>query len=182
MRTQAAIVIVIVANGLAGCDGSSSQPTSPSSASSGNPSGAPALVTFFDPASRFSTSDLRDAEDEIMQFSTAGELVFPATNTRLAGFRRLSGPEQGIEGDICGRSCGFVVRFGIKDGEQRAYLTIDYGHDNPGTLVNVAVANGVLFMSQTDLYPPGSPALSGAVTEAMPTGPVPSPVSPCIEA
>jgi hypothetical protein len=133
----------------------------------------PSLATFFDPASRFSTSDLRDAEDEIMKFSTAGELVFPATNTRLAGFRRLSGPEQGIEGDICGRSCGFVVRFGIKDCEQRAYLTIDYGHDNPGTLVDVEVANGALVVTQTDLYPPGSPTLSGVVTEAMPAGPTP---------
>lgn len=170
MRTQAAIVIVIVANGLAGCDGSSSQPTSPSSASSGNPSGVPALATFFDPASRFSTSDLRDAEDEIMQLSTAGELVFPATNTRLPGFRRLIGPEQGIEGNICIPRCAFVVRFGIKDGEQRAYLTVDYHDDNPGTLVDVEFANGALVVTQTELYPPGSPTLSGVVTEAMPTG------------
>jgi hypothetical protein len=43
-----------------------------------------------DPASGFATSDLRDSEDEVMQFSTAGELVFPATNTRLAGFRSWS--------------------------------------------------------------------------------------------
>ena len=171
MRIQAALVIVI-AQGLAGCDGSSSPPTAPSSPSA-TPPAAPGLVAFFDPASRFSTSDLRDAEEEIMQFSTAGELVFPATNTRLAGFRRLAGPEQGIEGDICGRLCAFVVRFGIKDGEQRAYLTIDYGHDNPGTLVDVEVANGALVVTQTDLYPPGSPTLSGVVTEAMPAGPVP---------
>lgn len=179
MRIQAAFVIVI-AQWLAGCDGSYSPPTAPSSCSSANP--GVSLVAFRDSASGFTTSDLRDAEDEVVQFSTAGELVLPATNTRLPGFRRLSGPEQGIEGNICGPYCAFVVRFGVKDGEHRAYLTIDYGHDNPGTLVNVAVANGVLFMTQTDLYPPGSPALSGAVTEAMPTGPVPSPVSPCIEA
>jgi hypothetical protein len=171
MRIHAAIVIVIVAQ--AGCDGSHSSPISPSSASPGNPSGAQNLVAFFDPASSFSTSDLRDAEEEIMQFTTAGELVFPATNIRLSEFRRSSGPEQGIEGNICRPSCAFVVRFGIKDGEHRAYLTVDYGHDNPGTLVDVEVANGILVVTQSDLYPPGSPTLSGVVTEAMPAGPVP---------
>jgi hypothetical protein len=108
-----------------------------------------------------------------MQFSTGGELVFPAANVRLPGFRRLNGPEQGIEGNICARLCAFVVRFGIKDGEHRAYLTVDYGHDNPGTLVDVEVVNGALVVTQTDLYPPGSPTLSGVVTEATRTGPAP---------
>ena len=28
-------------------------------------------------------------------------------------------------------------------------------------------------VTQTELYPPGSPTLSGVVTEAMPTGPAP---------
>ena len=106
-----------------------------------------------------------------MQLSTAGELVFPATNTRLPGFRRL-GPA-GEQGNICVPRCAFVVRFGIKDGEQRAYLTVDYHDDNPGTLVDVEVANGALVVTQTELYPPGSPTLSGVVTEAMPTGPAP---------
>jgi hypothetical protein len=174
MRTQTAIVILIVAQGLTGCDGSSSPPTAPSSSSSTNPSGAPRLVVFRDSASGFSTSDLRDAEDEVMQLSTAGELVFPATNTRLPGFRQYGGgSEQGIEGNICGPYCAFVVRFGIKDGERRAYLTVDYGHDNPGTLVDVEVANGALVVTQTDVYPPGSPTLSGVVTEVTPSGVMP---------
>jgi len=171
MRIHAALVIVIV-QGLAGCDGSSSPPTAPSSPSA-TPPAAPGLVAFRDSASGFTTTDLRDAEDEIMQLSTAGELVFPAIDTRLSGFRLLLNSEQGIAGNICGRPCEFVVRFGVKDGEHRAYLTIDYGHDNPGTLVDVEVAHGGLVVTQTDLYPPGSPTLSGVVTEAMPTGPAP---------
>jgi hypothetical protein len=37
-----------------------------------------------------------------------------------------------VEGKICEEGCGFEVRFGSENGERRAYLTIDYGHDNPG--------------------------------------------------
>jgi hypothetical protein len=172
MRIQAVIVIVIVAQGVAGCDRSYSPPTAPSPSPSATPSEV-GLVVFRDPATGFATSDLRDAEDEVMQFSTAGELVFPAIDTRLPGFRPLRGPEQGIEGNICVPECAFVVRFGIKDGERRAYLTVDYIHNNPGTLVDVEVVNGALVVTQTDLYPPGSPTLSGVVTEVTLTGRMP---------
>jgi hypothetical protein len=168
MRIQGAIVILIVAHALAGCDGTSAPPTSPSAnpptSPSANPPTVPGLVSFTDSASGFSTSDLRDAEDEVMQLSTAGELVFPAANLRLPGYRR-AGPDLAIAGSICSPSCDFVVRFGTKDGARRAYLTVDYGHDNPGTLVDVEVANGALVVTQTDRYPPGSPTLSGIVTE-----------------
>lgn len=181
MRIQAALFILI-AQGLAGCErsysptngASFSPPTAPSSSSSASLSEV-GLVTFRDAASAFETSDLHDSEDEIMQLSLAGELVFPATNTRLRGFRPVRDLEQGIVGivNICGPGCAFVVRFGIKDGERRAYLTVDYGHDNPGTLVDVAVANGALVVTRTDLYPPGSPTLTGVVTEVTATGRIP---------
>ena len=52
-------------------------------------------------------------------------------------------------------------------------LTVDYGHDNPGTLVDVEVSDGKLAVSQTTLYPPGTFTLSGLVTEMSPAGPVP---------
>ena len=51
---------------------------------------------------------------------------------------------------ICSQGCAFVVRFGIKDGKRRAYVTVDYGHDNPGTLVDVEVANAALVVTQTN--------------------------------
>jgi len=173
MRIQAALIIVIV-QGLAGCERSYSPPTAPSSSPLASPTEV-GLVTFRDAASAFETSDLRDSEDEIMQLSLAGELVFPATNTRLRGFRPVRDLEQGIVGivNICGQGCAFVVRFGIKDGERRAYLTVDYGHDNPGTLVDVEVANAALVVTQTDLYPPGSPTLSGVVKEVTSKGLMP---------
>jgi hypothetical protein len=95
------------------------------------------------------------------------------TQRRKVHLTRTQFVEQRIEGNICGPHCAFVVRFGIKDGERRAYLTVDYRHDNPGTLVDVEIANGALVVTQTDLYPQGSPALVGNVTEAKSAGPVP---------
>ena len=62
-----------------------------------------------------------------------------------------------IEGKICPEACAFEVRFGTRDGERRAYLTVDYVHWNPGTLVDVEVAGGALVVTETDEYPPGAP-------------------------
>ena len=44
-------------------------------------------------------------------------------------------------------------RFGTKDGERRAYLTADYGHENPGTLVDVDVVGGALFVKRLSVFP-----------------------------
>ncbi len=65
------------------------------------------------------------------------------------------------------------MRFGTKDGERGAYLTVDYGHDNPGTVVDVEVTGGELLVTQTDVYPPGTPTLSGIVTGTTAGGPGP---------
>ena len=78
-----------------------------------------------------------------------------------------------ILGKICAEGCDFEVRFGTRNGERRAYLTADYGHDNPGTVVNVEVSGSVLTVTRTSLFVPGSFTLSGVVTEATPTGNVP---------
>ncbi|HUP41242.1 MAG TPA: carboxypeptidase regulatory-like domain-containing protein, partial [Vicinamibacterales bacterium] len=45
--------------------------------------------------------------------------------------------------------------------------------DNPGTLVDVEVRDGALVVNQTATYPPGTPTLSGRVTEMTSTGEVP---------
>ena len=116
---------------------------------------APSLVVFTEPQSqpRFSTTDLRDAQDQIVQFNVAGELIWTADGTRLSGYRvgqdGWGNLQYWIEGKICPQGCAFVVRFGTKDGERRAYLTVDYGHDNPGTVVDVEVEGGALVVSQT---------------------------------
>src|SRR5207253_4580850 len=65
------------------------------------------------------------------------------------------------------------VRFGTRDGERRAYLTADYIHDNPGSLVDLEIAAGVLVVSRTNVFAPGTYTLSGVITEVTKTGQVP---------
>lgn len=177
-----------VAVGSCSSEGSSTafrMPTAPSSAptaappTAGPPTGPSGLIVFRESGTGFATSDLRDVQDDIVQFSTAGELIWAADGTRLSGYRVVShnftpeGPVYFIEGAICPEGCAFEVRFGSKDGERRAYLTVDYGHDNPGTLVDVEIRGGALVVSRTSVYPPGLFTLSGHVTEMTPAGPVP---------
>ena len=116
---------------------------------------------------------------EIVRVQPANELVWTADGTRLPDYVRPEalqgfsrGPVHFIEGKICPEGCAFEVRFGSKDGERRAYLTVDYGHDNPGTLVDVEVAGAALVVTQTTSYPPGTFSLSGVVTEVTPRGSV----------
>lgn len=133
----------------------------------------PAPLVVFSQAG-FSTTDLRDAQDQILQLNTAGELIWTVDGTRIPGYavETFTGVPY-VTGRICPQGCAFEIRFGQQDGERRAYLTVDYGHDNPGTLVDVEVAAGALFVTQTSLYPPGMPVLSGTVTEMTEAGELP---------
>ncbi len=140
--------------------------------------GATTLASFTDSTTGFSTTDLRDAQDQILQMNLGGELIWLQDGTRLPGYRRQTYTHSGgvwhyVDGAICAQGCSFEIRFGSKGGEQGAYLTVDYGHDNPGTLVDVEVSDGKLVVSQTTLYPPGTFTLSGVVTEMSPAGSVP---------
>ena len=132
---------------------------------------APGLIQFREPSTGFTTTDLHDAYDQILQLNSAGELIWTADGTRLSGYQ-ASGTFY-IQGKICSQGCAFEVRYGSKDGDRRAYLTVDYGHDNPGTLVDVEVTSAGLQVTQTSLFPPGSPTLTGTVTELTATGRVP---------
>jgi hypothetical protein len=178
-KLSATLVMVLV---LAGCN-DPYVPTGPSSPEPtgtppSNPPAASTLHQFTESETGFSTTDLRDAQDEIVQFTTANELVWAADGTRLPGFSvfHISGFSRGvvhfIEGKICTEGCSFEVRFGSKDGERRAYLTVDYGHSNPGTLVDVEVAGATLVVTQTTAYPSGTFTLSGVVTEVTAVGAV----------
>ena len=133
--------------------------------------GAAVLIPFREPTTGFMTTDLRDAYDQILQLNSANELIWTADGTRLPGYRAAA--TYYIEGRICSQGCAFEVRFGSKSGERRAYLTVDYGHDNPGTMVDVEVTSAGLQVTQTPLFPPGSPTLTGVVTELTSTGRVP---------
>jgi hypothetical protein len=194
-KPQAILLLVLVA-GLTGCSGSA-LPQSPSAPSASSPlTGAPpvtnpstpavtsapanpdALVVFREP-SGFSTSDVYDAHERIVQFTNGGDLIWTADGTHLHGYAVASDsaywgpPTYFISGKICDEFCVFSIRFGTRDGQRRAYLTVDYGHWNPGTLVDAEVTGGTLTVAQTVLFPPGTPTLSGVVTEMTPAGEAP---------
>jgi hypothetical protein len=177
-RTVTLLLTLLVA--LAGCDGATPSTPSPDPAPVPAPTAEPAAptLTVFSDGKGFSTSDLRDAEDEIIQINSSNELIWTADGTRLPGYRVVGGGggEYGayfILGKICPEACQFEVRFGASGGEQRAYLTVDYGHDNPGTVVDVEVIDAALQVTPTSIYPPGTPTLSGQVTALTTQGPVP---------
>ena len=179
-KSLAGIAALMVAVGLVACSNpaapSPSAPAPPAPAPSAPPGASPpkpgALVAFKDPLTGLSTSDVRDAQDHIVQFTTAGELVWTADGTRLPG-HSVEGPGYQSSSNAAGEpscQCWLVVRFGASNGERRAYLTADYIHFNPRTVVALEIAGGALIVKRTDVFPPGTYTLSGNVTEAAVTG------------
>jgi hypothetical protein len=168
-KSLAGIAVLIAANGLVACSNpSAGAPSSPSTASQPNPC---ALVVFKDPLTGLSTSDVRDAQDHVVRFTNTNELVW-IDGTHLPG-HAVDGPGHRFQGNVAAEAscqCWFVVRFGAMNGERRAYLTADYIHFNPGTVVTLGIAGGALIVSRTDVFPPGTYTLSGIVTEATETG------------
>jgi len=169
-KSLAGIAVLMVANGLVGCSNPAAPaPSVPSGVSQPNPG---ALVVFKDPLTGFSTSDVRDAQGHVVQFTTANELIW-IDGTRLPG-HQVDGPGHRLQGaPEASCQCSLVVRFGATDGERRAYITADVGHSNPGTVVDLEITGSALVVSWTDLFPPGTYTLSGVVTEATATGLMP---------
>ena len=166
--------LLFVASGLVGCSKPiASAPSAPSAPSAVSQPTAGALVVFRDPLTGLSTSDVRDARGNIVQFTTANELIW-IDGTRLPG-HQAGGPGHSLSGTAPEASCQcwLVVRFGAADGERRAYMTADLGHSNPGTVVDLEVSGSALVVAWTNLFPPGTYTLTGYVTEATPTGLVP---------
>ena len=93
-RTALGIVFLVLAQGFASCRGSGSPsvPTAPSAVPLPGAQPVPPPVSinglwvFTDQASGFSTSDLRDAHEQIVQFNTASELIWTAAGTHLPGY------------------------------------------------------------------------------------------------
>jgi hypothetical protein len=180
------ITKVLVAGALSlivGCDDNkASSPLAPStpppSPSAGTQPANPNALVIFSDTRGFSTTDLLDAHERIVQLTNGGDLIWATDGTHIPGYeieRHAAPPAYfiGLKSGICGDFCAFSVRFGTRDGQRHAYLTIDYGHSNPGTLVSVEVVNGAFVVTQTSTFPPGTPTLSGTVTEATSAGPAP---------
>jgi len=147
MRTTEIVLILAIATVHTGCDRGPGM-TSPSPVTR-----AAALARFVDPDSEFVTTDVRDAQDEIVQFNTAGELVWAADGARFPGYR-ADGHVIAAEGACTG--CYFFVRFGTHDGERRAYLTWSepVTAERPATLLDVSVVGGSLVVRNTEVELP----------------------------
>ncbi len=73
---------------------------------------------FDDPDSDFSTADVRDVNDEIIQFDTETMAIVWVADGR--SFQAGNWP---VTGNMLGSGGAFQVRFGTVGGERRAYFT-----------------------------------------------------------
>ena len=156
MRISAGIVLLVIGHGLAGCGGSGPLP-GPSAPSTvlQPPTPAPPpqpseLVVFIDSTTGFSTSDVHDAQGQIVRFNTADELFWVANDARF--------PEFIVDGNFVAyhhkADKFFQVRFGTRDGERRAYLSWP---DDRLTIVDLWVDDrGDLKIAETTVPVPGS--------------------------
>ena len=139
MKTSTGVVFFLLIGGTVGCG--SSSPTTPSSGPPTPPRPTPVIAEFSDPASTFKTRDVRDVDDQIVQFDTANNALIWAVDGRsFSGYP--------INGNFIG---GFQVRFGAKNGECRAYFT----ETGPATICDINVVNGQLVILPTSVRVPG---------------------------
>jgi hypothetical protein len=136
-RTRTGIVLLVLGQGLAGCGGFGF-----SSAPSPQPTPIQ-LAVFTDPASGFSTSDVRDVQQQIVGFNTAAELIWTADGTRFPGYP--------VNGNFIRADKYFLVLFGTKDGERRAFLT----QSDDLTICDIEVVAGQLIITETSVPVPG---------------------------
>jgi hypothetical protein len=138
-RILIAMMLPMVVAGLFGCGSSPTAPPPPPP-----PAPEPRIVVFSDPASSFSTSDVRDVQDQILHFDSANSaLIWAADGRSFSGY-----PVSGlfIRGDKF-----FQVRFGTKDGERRAYFTETVAT----TICDVEIVGGQLVITHTNVTVPG---------------------------
>src|SRR5262245_48299409 len=86
------VILFVTLVGLTACGATSapSAPSAPSSPPAPAPPSRDTLVVFKEWASGFETTDLRDAQDQILQLNFAGELIWTADGTRLPGYQALT--------------------------------------------------------------------------------------------
>jgi len=143
-RTRTGIVLLVVAQGLAGCGGSGalSTPSAPSPVPQPTPI---QLLVFTDRVSGLSTSDVRDVQEQIVRFNSVGELIWAADGTRFPGYPV-------VQGSFIKADFSFQVRFGTKDGERRAYFA---QHDRD-FVYDLEVVGDQLVITETNVPVPGT--------------------------
>ena len=107
------------------------------------PGAGDTFAVFMDPSSDFQTTDVRDADNEVVRFDTTETaLVWTATDLLFDGWV--------VDGNFLGAGRPYQVRFGAVSGERRAYFT----ETVRGTICELSVVNNELFIAPTDLLPP----------------------------
>jgi len=100
---------------------------------------------FVDPVSGFTTSDVRDVQEQIVRFDTANNaLIWTADGRSFPGYP--------VSGNFMRSDQSFQVRFGVKDGERRAYFTETVAT----TICDVDIVGGQLVITPTTAHVPGS--------------------------
>ncbi len=138
MRASKSLLSLTLSLATTACGGSGT-PSAPAP-----PPAPPApLVTFMDSATGFSTTDIRDVQDQIVRFDTAGMLVWAADGSRFPGYP--------VSGNFITGAGTFQVRFGMSGGERRAYFT----ETATATICDIEVSGGRLSISPTNVPVPG---------------------------
>ena len=142
---SAAVTLLILIEGMAGCGGSASAPTPQPTPTTTPPPGPVQLAVFSDPDSSFMTSDVRDVQRQIVRFDVASNsLIWVGDGRSFSGY-----PASGL---FIGADRSFQVRFGTEDGERRAYFTEAAAE----TICDIEIVGGQLVITGTNVKVPGS--------------------------
>ena len=103
------------------------------------------LVAFQDPDSDFSTSDVYDVDNEVVQFEADTQsLIWVADGTTYQPGTWTA------EGNFLGATKFFQVRFGNFEGQRRAYFT----ETATATICNISTSSGNLSITGTNVPVP----------------------------
>jgi hypothetical protein len=129
MRTTCSFIALSAL--LLGCDGDTTAPSDSD------------FAVFRDPGSSFTTTDVRDVDDQVVRF-------IPADATMLWTPSNLLFDNWPVSGNLLGPDRAFEVRFGTVSGQRRAYFT----QVGPGTICDLEVTGNSLQLSPTNVLPP----------------------------
>ncbi len=127
---KTAPLLIVISALLLGCDGT----TDPSDSD---------FAVFRDSGSSFSTTDVRDIDDQIVRF-------IPSDSTMLWTSTNLLFDDWPVSGNFLGPNRAFEVRFGTVSGQRRAYFT----EVGPGTICDLEVSGNALQLFPTTVLPP----------------------------